>query len=40
MDKGDRYEVKDMKLAEQGVLNLEIAESRRGGLLNSKNSIT
>src|SRR3989344_1145318 len=36
MDKGDRYEVKDMKLAEQGVLNLEIAESRMGALMKVK----
>ncbi len=33
MDKGTHYEVKDMKLAEQGLLNLEIAESRMGALL-------
>src|SRR3989338_2829956 len=33
MDKGLTYEVKDMKLAEQGMLNLEIAESRMGALI-------
>ena len=36
MDKGAHYEVKDMKLAEQGMLNLEIAESRMGALMNVK----
>ena len=33
MDKGDNYEVKDIKLAEQGIMNLEIAEKRMGALL-------
>ncbi len=33
MDKGANYEVKDMKQAEQGMLNLEIAESRMGALM-------
>lgn len=32
MDKGANYEVKDMKLAGQGMLNLEIAESRMQAL--------
>ena len=36
MDKGQKYEVKDMKLAEQGKLNLEIAESRMGALIKVK----
>src|SRR3989338_8808918 len=36
MDKGTHYEVKDMKLAEQGMLNLEIAESRMGALMKVK----
>lgn len=36
MDKGANYEVKDMKLAEQGMLNLEIAESRMGALMKIK----
>ncbi|OGX08073.1 MAG: adenosylhomocysteinase, partial [Omnitrophica WOR_2 bacterium GWA2_47_8] len=35
-DKGTHYEVKDMKLAEQGMLNLEIAESRMGALMKVK----
>ncbi len=33
MDKGTNYEVKDIKLAEQGLLNLEIAESRMQALI-------
>ncbi len=33
MDKGTDYEVKDMKLAEQGRLNIEYAESKMGALL-------
>lgn len=33
MAKGENYEVKDMNLAEQGMLNLELAESRMGSLL-------
>ena len=36
MDKGDNYEVKDMKLAEQGKLNIEIAESRMQALIKVK----
>ncbi|MAG91129.1 adenosylhomocysteinase [Candidatus Woesearchaeota archaeon] len=36
MDKGPNYEVKDIKLAEQGRLNLEIAESRMQALMNVK----
>lgn len=34
MDTGDNYEVKDLKLAEQGKLNVEFAESRMQALLN------
>jgi adenosylhomocysteinase len=33
MDKGANYEVKDLRLAEQGVLNIEWAESQMGSLL-------
>ena len=33
MDSGENYEVKDLKLAAQGVLNLEIAESRMQALI-------
>jgi adenosylhomocysteinase len=33
MDKGDNYEVKDIKLAEQGLNNIEWAESQMGALL-------
>ncbi|RLI97174.1 MAG: adenosylhomocysteinase [Candidatus Aenigmatarchaeota archaeon] len=33
MDKGDNYEVKDISLAEQGMMNLEMAEARMGALL-------
>ena len=33
MDKGDNYEVKDIKLADQGRMNLELAESHMGSLL-------
>jgi adenosylhomocysteinase len=33
MDKGQNYEVKDLKLANQGKLNIELAESRMGALL-------
>jgi len=33
MDKDDNYEVKDIKLAEQGMLNLEWAEKEMGALL-------
>lgn len=36
MDKGANYEVKDIKLAEQGMLNLEIAESRMQALMEVK----
>lgn len=36
MDKGATYEVKDMGLAEQGILNLEIAESRMQALMKVK----
>ena len=36
MDKGANYEVKDMKLAEQGMLNLEIAEARMQALIKVK----
>ena len=36
MDKGANYEVKDIKLAGQGALNLEIAESRMGALMKVK----
>ena len=33
MDKSDNYEVKDLKLAEQGKKNIEWAESQMGALL-------
>ena len=33
MDKGNNYEVKDIKLAEQGRVNIEIAESRMQALM-------
>ena len=36
MDKGDNYEVKDMKLADQGKKNIEWAESRMGALMKVK----
>jgi len=36
MDKGENYEVKDLKLAEQGMLNLEWAEMEMGALLKIK----
>jgi adenosylhomocysteinase len=36
MDSGKNYEVKDMKLAEQGRNNIEIAEGHMGALLNIK----
>ena len=36
MDKGKNYEVKDMKLAGQGSLNIELAESRMQALMNVK----
>ncbi len=36
MDKGATYEVKDIKLAEQGRMNIELAESNMGALLKIK----
>jgi len=36
MDIGENYEVKDLKLAEQGKMNLEIAESHMGALMKIK----
>jgi len=36
MDKGNTYEVKDLKLAEQGKKNIELAESHMGALLTVK----
>ncbi|MFH1849117.1 MAG: adenosylhomocysteinase [archaeon] len=33
MDKGDNYEVKDLKLAQQGMKNIEWAESQMGALI-------
>lgn len=36
MDKGDNYEVKDIKLAEQGRMNIEFAESHMGALMKIK----
>lgn len=36
VDKDQNYEVKDMKLAKQGMLNLEIAEARMGALMKVK----
>jgi adenosylhomocysteinase len=36
MDKGPHYEVKDINLAEQGMLNLELAEQRMGALMQIK----
>ncbi|MFH1221768.1 MAG: adenosylhomocysteinase [Candidatus Micrarchaeota archaeon] len=33
MDKGKNYEVKDISLAEQGALNIELAERRMGALM-------
>jgi len=36
MDKGNNYEVKDMKLAEQGKLNIEWAEMQMGALIKVK----
>ena len=36
MDKGENYEVKDLKLAEQGKLNLEYAEIEMGALMQIK----
>ena len=37
MDKGKNYEVKDLRLSEQGKLNLEIAESRMQALTHVRN---
>lgn len=36
MDIGDNYEVKDMKLAKQGLMNIEIAEANMGALMKIK----
>ena len=36
MDKGKNYEVKDIKLAEQGKKNIEWAESQMGALINAR----
>src|SRR3989338_10411184 len=36
MDKGANYEVKDIRLASKGILNLEIAESRMQALMKVK----
>jgi len=36
MDEGSNYEVKDIKLAEQGILNIELAESRMQALMKVK----
>lgn len=36
MDRGDNYEVKDIRLSEQGKMNIEIAEKRMGALLKIK----
>ncbi len=36
MDKGKNYEVKDIKLAEQGRMNIELAEQRMGALMRIK----
>jgi len=36
MDKGKNYEVKDMKLAKQGMMNIEIAEANMGALMKIK----
>jgi adenosylhomocysteinase len=36
MDKGDNFEVKDMNLANQGMMNIEIAESHMAALLHIK----
>jgi adenosylhomocysteinase len=33
MDTGKNYEVRDIKLSEQGALNIEYAESKMGSLL-------
>jgi len=39
MDKGTNYEVKDLSLAEQGFLNLELAELHMGALLEIKKKV-
>ena len=36
MDKGENYEVKDLKLAEQGIKNIEFAELNMGSLMKIK----
>ncbi|MFC1768198.1 adenosylhomocysteinase [Nanoarchaeota archaeon] len=36
MDKGETYEVKDLKLAEQGKMNIELAENHMGALMKVK----
>ena len=36
MDKGANYEVRDIRLAGQGLLNIEIAESRMQALMKVK----
>ena len=36
MDTGENYEVKDIKLAEQGKMNIEIAEANMGALMHIK----
>ena len=36
MDKGTTYEVKDIRLAEQGFKNIELAEARMGALFEVK----
>jgi len=36
MDKGDNYEVKDINLSKQGMLNLELAEMEMGALMQVK----
>ncbi len=40
MDSSDSYEVKDIKLAEQGLKNLELAERRMGALLEVRKRFT
>lgn len=40
MDKGENYEVKDLKLAEQGKLNIEWAEMQMGALLKVRERFT
>ena len=36
MDKGSNYEVKDIKLAEQGIMNIELAERNMSALMTIK----